>query len=485
MDILNKIIQSLNKEEVRFFKLYVKRTDSGDQRKDVELFDYIRKHGESYDEEKIVSKLYPNQGKNAYYRLKNRLTEDLIKSLTLQHHDVGEEVEIYNLMTVVKLFIQKREFELSQYYLKKAEKAALKIEAHDLLDVIYSEFIKLSQEIISVNPDEFILKRKENLKILNRFREMDDVLATVIYKTKTTQNFASKHNPFVSVLENTVNELLDDESLKNSSKFQTKIFRSVSQILLQRHEYIALEEYLLETYQKFILESLFNKNNHEAKLQMLTYIVNCLHINGKHEKSIEFAEILHKALEEFDKVLKDKYLFYYYNALVNNYGTLNKEKAIEILEELRSSNWMKKTPYYEVFVYGNLAILNYDLGLYKKATKWLHQLYILESFKQTDDSYKFKTAFAELIIRFEMSDFDFLEYRIRQVKKDFNEQLSIPENKREAELLGIINELMVNHTIRNNKHLKEKIERFIASKPKDRLYSEMIDYNSWLAKKIN
>ena len=60
-----------------------------------------------------------------------------------------------------------------------------------------------------------------------------------------------------------------------------KIYRAVSQILLQRHEYIALEEYLEKTYSDFNKEKLFNKSNHESKLQMLTYMVNCLHKNGK------------------------------------------------------------------------------------------------------------------------------------------------------------------------------------------------------------
>lgn len=484
MDILNQIVQSLNKEEVRFFKLYTKRIESGKDRKDVDLFDYIRKQGNEYNEEKILQKLYPNQPKNAYYRLKNRLAEDLNKCLILQHYNEGQEVQIYNLLTIVRLFLNKNEFKLAQHYLKKAEKEALKLEAHDLLDVIYSEHIKLSQELVSINPDELIQKRKENLKVLNSFRSMDDVLATVIYKSKTTQNFSSKQNPFIEVLEETVNKLMEDEELKNSGKFRTKIFRSVSQILLQRHKYETLEEFALTTYNSFLKDKLFNKNNHETKLLMLTYITNCLHINGKHQDSLKYAAYLNEAMEEYDRFLKDKFQFFYYNALVNNYGTIDKEIAISILEDLKASDWMRKTPYYEVFVHGNLAILNYDLGEYKKAVKWLHQLYLLKSYKETDASYKFKTAIAELIIRYEMNDIDFLDYRIKQVNKDFTELLSIPENERERELLSIMEALCSTPILRSNKALLSRIEAFLDSKVSTRLYSEMIDYNSWLKRQI-
>lgn len=485
MDVLNKIIQSLNKEEVRFYKLYSKRTEPSSDRKDILLFDFIRKQGEQYNEEKIFNKLYESDSKNPYYRLKNRLAEDLNKCLTLQHYNEGEEVQIHNLLTTVKLFAKKREFNLCLHYLKKAEKEAEKIEAYDLLDIIYSEHIKLAQESITINPEEFIQKRKDNIRILNRYREMDDILAMVIYKTKTTQNFSSKQNPIVPLLEETVNDLLQDEHLRKGSKLRLKIYRSVSQILLQRHEYHALEEYLENTFNQFVTENLFSKSNHESKLQMLTYMVNCLHINGKHQKSLEYAELLKNSMEEFERVGKEKYLFFYYNALVNNYGTLDKQKAIDILEDLRSSPWLKKTPYYEIFVYGNLAFLSFDLEKYKQSVKYLHQLYLLDSFKNTDKSYKFKTAIAELIIRYELNDFDFLEYRMKQVNKDFKDILNTDENKRERELLKIISELIYTNSIRSNKKLLALIETFTNEKEaSNRLYSEMINYNAWLTKKL-
>jgi hypothetical protein len=256
-------------------------------------------------------------------------------------------------------------------------------------------------------------------------------------------------------------------------------------VLLQRHEYIALEEYLESTFNLFIEDDLFNKSNHESKLQMLTYMVNCLHINGKLEKSLEYAEILKNTMEEFDGIGKDKYLFFYYNALVNNYGTLDKQKAIDILEELKTSSSLNKTAYYEIFVYGNLAFLSFDLENYKQAVKYLHQLYLLDSYKNTDKAYKFKTAIAELIIRYELNDFDFLEYRMKQVQKDFKEQLSFVENNREKILLEIISELIYTNSIRTNKVLKEKISGFIdETNEENRLYSEMINYNHWLSKKI-
>ena len=74
MSILNQLVGFMSKEDVRHLKLYLNRTRSNkDNRKDVELFDYIRKTGQKYDESRIFQKLYDSKDKNALYRLKNRL----------------------------------------------------------------------------------------------------------------------------------------------------------------------------------------------------------------------------------------------------------------------------------------------------------------------------------------------------------------------------------------------------------------------------
>ena len=44
MRILETVIQSLSKEEIRFYKLFVGRTNQAKERKDLKLFDIIKKN---------------------------------------------------------------------------------------------------------------------------------------------------------------------------------------------------------------------------------------------------------------------------------------------------------------------------------------------------------------------------------------------------------------------------------------------------------
>ena len=87
MNILQKIIATLNKEESRFYKLFAGRTNSKKERKDILLFDYIKQHKEDYNESFISKKLYKDN-KNAFYQLKNRLFKDLNKSMLLHLRNI-------------------------------------------------------------------------------------------------------------------------------------------------------------------------------------------------------------------------------------------------------------------------------------------------------------------------------------------------------------------------------------------------------------
>lgn len=485
MDIVNTIIQGMNKEDLRFFKLFLSRTNAKKDRKDVKLFDYIKKTGEKYYEPKIFSELYKENDKNSFYRLKHRLTQDINTSIYLQYFEKDDVIHIFFLLSLAKFYITKNKFDVAMHFLQKAEKKALRIENYELLDLIYTDFIRLSSEIVSINPEVYLTKRKQNSEKSSKLRQIDDVLSIVTYKLKITQNFSASENPIFKVLEKTVDEVSNDEELKNSSILRFKIYDAVSRILLQRHDYATLEVYLLKTYQQFNEANLFTKGNHHIKLQMLTYLVNTLFKNKKHKESLVYAAKLKDAMEQYNSLLYDKFMFFYYNSLVINYSVINTDKAIAVLEEMKHNEKIKATPYYEVFVYLNLGIQWFDKKDYRKAISNLNKLYVHDGYKNTDNTFKFKVSIAELIVRFELKDFDFLEYRIEQLKKEYDELFDNPEHSREKELVEIILSLMVVDNIEKNKKLFQRIKNFMSQRDESSIDdTEMINYNNWLMGKL-
>lgn len=485
MDILNSIVAGMSKEQVRYFKVYLSRSHDRDDRLDIQLFDYMRKTGEEYDEEKIFKKLYHSEDKNSFYRLRNRLLQDLNKSTLIQHYDDDETGYTLHLLALEKFYFSRNNTRVANYFLKKAEAEARKTENFELLDIIYGDFIRLSHELLSINPEEYIQKRKENQEQIRQLRAIEDILAVVSYKMKLTQNFASDENPILPLLQQTVENYSQDKELIRSAKLRFRIYHAVTQILLQKRDYKALEEYLLTVFKEFNEEKLFVRTNHDTKLQMLVYLVNSLFKNNKLKESLHYTEQLRLAMEEYQRLYYDKYLFFYYNSLVINYSRLDRNRAIEILEEMKGNEKIRSNPFYEMFVYLNLAVSWFDKKDFHLSIRNLYKLYLLDGYAKADRSLQFKIAIAELMIRYELKDFDVLENKIRQVKKDFKEYFNKQVNSREILMVTVIGKLIESDSLKQEKNLMTKVKQLIfTSEEEDSGDSEILNYKTWLKEKL-
>ena len=476
----------MNKEEIRNFKLFINRTEKSTERKDEILFDLIQKQFPEYDESKALKKLYGTNEKNALYRLKNRLFEDIGKSLTLHYYDSTDYNIILNSILLSRLFRSKGQAATAFYYLNKAFRKANENEHLEWLDIVYGEFIKLSHETLEINPEEYIQKRKQNRAKLNIVQEIDDILAALIYRIKVSQNFAKQNTEILHLLQKTMDDFAKNKEVKNSPVLRFKIYQSVSRILLQQQDYKSLEKYLLKTYSEFGKEKLFNKNNHDTKLQMLTYLINSLFKNQKIDLSLEYVSKLKTAMDEFGGQMYNKYLFYYYNSLVINYSVKDIDKAIAILHEAKGDASIQKLPIYSVFVYLNLAVLNFDKKNFREALKNLVKPNMEDAFKHLDEAWHLKLSVFELMIRYELSDFDYLEHKCERVKKEYSSLLRNQEYARQKQLIKIIEMMVLSTGVKKDKQLLKQINMLLDDIMKESSSdTDIINYSHWLKMKIS
>ncbi|HEX8515395.1 MAG TPA: hypothetical protein VF868_04290 [Bacteroidia bacterium] len=481
MQILQNIIGVMTKDEIRHYKILINRTEKPD-RKDELLFDHIKRQYPDYNEEKIRRKLYETEDKNAFYRLKNRLLEDIGKSLSLNYYDDTVLNFISNNLLLSRLFRQKGQFRIAFHYLNKAERKAFNKENLDWLDIIYGDFIQLSHETLDINPEEYIRKRKNNRSKLNKLQEIDDILAALIYRIRSSQNFAKQNTEILGLLQKTVNDFSKSKEVKTSPVLRFKIYDSVSRILLQQQNFVSLEKYLLKTYTEFSSEKLFNQNNHDTKLQMLTYLINSLFKNGKIDLSLKYAGQLKDAMQEYNRMLKDKYQFYYYNSLVINYSVKDIDKAITILHEAKNDAVIRKLPMYNVFVYLNLSVLNFGKGEFKEALRNLVKPLLEDAYSNLDEAFRFKLAVFELMIRYELNDHDYLEHKTGRLKKEYKLLLKKPEYKHQWQMIAVIEKLNLSPNIKKDKALLKQVQAFITEKEHSQ-DSDIVSYSNWLKKK--
>lgn len=484
MDILQNIISIMQKEDFRSYKLFAQRTAVNKDRKDTALVDYVKKNGIDYNEHIIFEKLYPNEDKNAFYRLKNRVVDDLNKSLTIQHFEKDTVMYLYHLLSISKFYSQRKNYDLALYFLKKAEKYAEEAEHYELLRVIYSEYLVLSHKTM-VDPAIYIEKRKKAEKRLNQIIQMDDILAMLHHKLTTSQNYSGNSRLLLDDLQKTIDEFVKDDDVKSSPLLKTKIYDAVSTSLLQQHDYKNLEIFLLQTFDDFSSQKLFIKANHRTKLQMLTYLANTLYKNKKFKESLSYTTILHEAMNEFDKKFYTEYAVFYYSSLVNNYSRLNPDKALEILNDLQTSKIPIENPFYRIFIHVNQAIIHYDKSEYKKAAKHLSSLYLLDTYESADSGLRLKIQVAELIIRYELNDDDQLNRKIKEINKLFSSILSLDLFRKENEFIKLIT-LLNQHKAVLLKEKKVFLQKWYSAKEDENTEdSEIISYRHWLDKVIH
>lgn len=486
MDILRYTINQLSKEEIINYKLYANRTQSNDKRKDILLFDLLKKQAASdSDDTKIVQKLYPGpEHKNSYYRLKNRLLNEINNSLVQFYCYDSDSHDIYGALSLYKVFLKKNHWELANYHLLKAEKKAALIQDFSMLDVIYTEHINLSIRFGETSPEVFIKKRKENHKKLNDIRALDDSLAGIIFQLKRSQNFSKTGNKTSAILNQAILKLNARKEFRNNLIFKTKLYNAISRLLLSQQDYKSLETHTLGTYREFSKQGFFSKVNHEVKLQMLAYLCNTLFVNKKHEQSLEYLKLLKEAMKEYKAALYDNYVFFYYNSLVNNYTVLDPKKAIDVLNEAKENKVIKNHPTHLGYIYLNLAGAYFDLKQHKTALKNIIKLYNHKLFDSIDHSFKVKIHITEIILRIETGDF---EYALKLIESLLKTNASLFLNKdyrQDADFLRLLIQLIRKHDFSKSPQNKALVHTFFRKTYATNSLS-IVNYTSWLSEKLN
>ena len=470
-NVLNNIIQSLSKQEIRFFKLFIKRTDNK-KRKDVDLFDFMKKKGGDLKIKDALKKLETNT--NNYHQIKYRLYHELNNSMVWQYIWKDNQSKSFSYVLLSRVYKNKGELELAFHYLNQAEKEALDSELYEILSIVYTEIIQLSHELISIDVDKYITLKKENILILSEIDNVDLLLAKVMFDIKTKQNFGRTDISLSKLIKSKYSKIAKDKKLVNSSRFRMRLFKMYSRLLLQERNYKLLENFLIESYNEFEEDNLFSRSNHNEKLTLLTYLTNCLCKNKKHKESIKYAELLLISMKEYDSFLHDKYLFFYYNILVSNYAKTDKDKALDYLNKASNNEVIKKLTSYTSFIYLNKALVYFHEDNFRQAQKNISRLILQEDFLLLDKAFQLKVLIADLIIRFKNGYHDIID-KIEVIRKKHKQLLLDEEYVRDREMINIISKNINDEDVADD---KKRILSFMSDYDSEDL--DIISYNIWL-----
>ena len=421
MDILHKTIQALSKKEIISYKIYTNRTKDVGIRKDVTLFDLIKKtNNKNATKTEAIANLYSQTSSvNTYNKLKNRLLEEIDNSLVQFYFHETDVHFIHSELHLFHTFSLKQEWQVAYYHLQKAEKKALQTNSFLLLEIIYSEFVKLCTYYGKESPQVYIAKRNQNQEKVQEIRHLDDALTTIVYELTKKQTFGKANTTSVAKLNNAIKQVEQKKEFKNNILFKSKLYHAISQILISKKDFTTLESYSIKTYQEFLKKNYFTKSNHDIKLLQLRYICNSLSWNKKHHEALHYCATYYKAMCEHKNLLHDANVFFYYNALANNYSVLNTQKAIDVLTEAKGIAVIANHPSYLGYVYLNLAGAYFDLKQPKLAIKEIIKIYHHPVFERLNQSFKIQILMIDVLLRIECKQVDFAEKQLENILKEY------------------------------------------------------------------
>ena len=462
MDSLSQIIKNLKKEEIRSFKIFMKRYERAEEAKVSHLFDYIRDGLLSEDE--IVKKLFPSAkpNMNAYYRLRNRLKTELEKSLLIAHHELDNRISLMDIINLANIFTYKSQYDVSVYYLKKAEKAALENEFYDLLELIYNELINLSHQFEEIDPIEYQEKRKLNAKKNEISIAADHAVAAMWYRLKHSR--FSSAGEISSEIQNILKELRIANQIYNLPRVRIRIHGFVRDLLFQSGNFNELENYLVNTYDEFEKANLFTKSTHTSRINLLSWTINVLIINKQWAKSEEFTGILLEELNRYNKLYYDRYIWTYYQSLTTTYIASGKlEEAIVLLKHVTELPGHKSVNFFDYASWVNLALCYYYKKDNSTAIKTLSHVLSKEMFKKLAPEQQFSVSTVEIVLHYESKSFDYVEYKLAEIKRQFRLLLKREDYKQEKEFIRILNMLVTMPNPLRDKKVMEKINTYIDS----------------------
>lgn len=441
LDVLETVIFSLTSDEVRRFKILSNRFKADDEKKLIILFDAIRSEKFTGKESSLVEELYVDnnaQTRNRYYRLRNKLLDNIEKSLVFYHFKYKDSIHAYYDIQLSIMFRERGNNRLALYFLKKAEKKATELDQFIILEQIYEEYTQLAIRDIEIDIETILEERRANSEKIKLHRRNTEAIAIITQQLKKS-NFSRPRASVVELLNKTRKRIEKSAEIFQSAEGRIQLFRIVSAMLLQKEAYQQLVEYLRQTIHEFETEQLFNNDNHATRLLMRLWLVNALYKTYRFEEALTALDVLEHEMKMHGKQNYHTYLFNFYHTRINVLKCLGRlEEAGALLDEALAKKEMRANPLHEVYLLRSLADQQFSMQQFPEALATCAQVKAADGYRQLGDDVQLYMEVFELVNFFEAKRFAEVDTHMRPLRKQFKQALKDEPNERTDRFLDLL-----------------------------------------------
>jgi len=177
MKDISAIIDTFSTEEKQGFARFLKKKNQRGDTKNLQLFKLINS-GRTQD---LDVQLYGKPSKNAYHALCKRLRDSLVDFTASKSFsgETSEEMEIMKLLLAGRIFLEQKLNKIAFKTLKKAEKEALALDLHPILNEIYHTKIQYAHLNPSQTLENVIQASNTNMKLFQKQFQLNMAYASI------------------------------------------------------------------------------------------------------------------------------------------------------------------------------------------------------------------------------------------------------------------------------------------------------------------
>lgn len=485
MDKLHELISTFSEDDKKEFRIFINRQKSKKERKDLELFELITKE---FDATQIQHKLYKRPNKVAYHTLRKRLLKHISDFIVLKQidKDVTSTSSISGLISLATYSFNNKRDELGWRFLSKAEQTAIKNEQYELLNNIYH--LQLDQSASESAP--------EINSIYNKWKS-NKALVDENEKVSIAYNFIKKeiNEVILSGEDKDLNKIIDNLLKKygiNDLVFQRpevlyKVLDLTRKVMLSRKDFYNFEPYIIRMYNELVTQHGFSKKNHYYKIHILYMIAHILYRNKRFEASNNYMEQMHEAMKEYEEVYFTKFYPKYVMLKAANYSYLNENnQSITLLTAIDQQTLKKLPAEDQLNIKMNLIIYYGNAGDYKQSNQIMHSLHHTDNWltKKMGIEWVMKKNMIEIMIQYELENFEIALNRIRSFERSFAELFKHPIYARALQFMKKVKMIINNPQLIKDSSFVDTIVTELVQSPSEQEDLQAMAYYAWLKGKL-
>jgi len=422
-----KLIQSMSVSEKGYFIKFAKRHIREKDNNYIKLFNEINQQIKEYDENLIKEKFKDEKFIIQLTSAKNYLYNMILKSLVSYNDDKTTDSVLSNMKTQYTILFRKTLFDQAEVILNRAKKLAADEDRFSrLADILQDQRNFDYRNIADHNFDKYIdLSIKEQIKNFNKQRNIAEYnalylkISSLFKKTGTARN---KHDlrSFQKIIEH---PLMKNESQALSVSamnlfciinylyyYCTGDIQKAFEFSVKRLELIENNRQKISGGIKEYLYSLSDAIAMSYNLKRFDLCISYLRKQRVISDNNDISSAVPNHLEMYCK----SYSFELNIFIISGYF----KEGLEIVEEV--IHWLKKyngkiNKSEELKVIYSIAYLYYGAGDLNRSLIWLNKILNDNSNYRLD--YKAFAKIINLIIHYELENYDLLEYELKSVKR--------------------------------------------------------------------